>query len=114
MVRLTLLKFEDGTWDQAKPTLRDDLDTIELGFNRAIAEVTALATAAAGTGPSVTVEEILPVAMLMAGAGGGTVKKSTVTVEETFTPALLLMGGSKAQSFVTVDPFPSSLLLGGM
>ena len=115
MVRLTLLKFEDGTWDQAKGTLRDDLDTIELAFNRGMAELTAAVVAAAAGGSTVTVEDMIPVALLTAGASNAQPKKGAVS-DDPFAPAMLLMGAGPrgSQSVQPADPLPSVLLLMGV
>ncbi len=86
-VRLTLLKQTEGSWEQVKGYVHDDLERIEIDFNRLTQLVAVPADIPAQS--SVTITDMLPAVMLLAAPK------------------------PQASSSSSVDPIPTAFLFGG-
>lgn len=89
-VRLSLLKQTGGAWDQVRGGVHDDLESIEISFNRLVQLVALLTDIPEES--SVTITDVLPAVLLLSRSGS--------TQHTPPVPA--------------VDPIPTSFLLGGM
>ncbi len=76
-VRLTLLKQTEGSWEQVKGYVHDDLERIEIDFNR-LTQLVALSTDVPEA-QSVTITDVLPGVMLL--RGGGTARPQAAAVD---------------------------------